>query len=195
METFTLDFGRSWRARLTGRNPLVRRSDRLETIAYLLAATILLVTIPIAGTFATSFREARTAVYEREALSRHETTAVAMTDARLHPDANRQTFDVSASWSADDGRHVDAVDVPDMVRRGDQFTIWVDDHGRDVGAPSPPSRAAAQAVGWAALCWGSVCAVTAAALVALHGRLRRIRAAEWDRDLRALVAGGGHAVE
>lgn len=195
METFTLHLGRAWVARLLGRNPLVRNNDRLEMIAYLLAVTILLVSIPIAGAFATTIHEARTAVYEREALSRHETTAVAMTDARMHPDANGQTFDVNARWSAEDGRHVDVVDVVDVVRRGDQFTIWVDDRGRDVGAPSPPSRAAAEAVGWAALSWAAVAAVTALGLGGLHGCLRRIRDTEWDHDLRSLSAGGGRAVE
>ena len=195
METFALDLGRSWGVRLVGRNPLVRNTDRLETFAYVLTVIILLIAIPVAGTLATATREARTAVYEREASSRHETTAVATTDARLHAGANSQTFDVSARWSADDGQHVDTVDVPDMVRRGDRFTIWVDDRGRDVGAPSPPSRAAKEAVGWAVLSWASVAALTALALRGLHCRLRRIRYIEWDRDLRSLVNGGGRSVE
>ncbi len=49
METFTLD-PRCWRiARIFGRNPLLPRADRIETLVVLVALVVSLLAIPIAG--------------------------------------------------------------------------------------------------------------------------------------------------
>jgi hypothetical protein len=190
MDTFTLDWGPSWAVRLVGRNQLVRSSDRLESFAVTLAAIAVLVAVPFAAAFGTSVKEARSLTYARQ-VSRHQTTASAVADARLHEQINRQTLDVKARWPAEDGIHVGTVSVPDVVRAGDRFDIWIDANGNYAEAPTPPSRAAAEAVGWAALSWIAVAAVAAAGVYALRRRLDRARYADWDRALKSLAGNDG----
>ena len=49
METFVLD-PRCWRiGRIFGRNPLLRRTDRIEALVTLVALVVSLVAIPVAG--------------------------------------------------------------------------------------------------------------------------------------------------
>jgi len=191
MDTFTLDWGRSSIVRLLGRNQLVRSSDRLETFAVALAAIAVLVAVPFAAAFGTSVKEARSLTYARQAVSRHETTAMALEDARLHVQLDSQTFDVKARWSAEDGIHVGTVSVPDVVRAGDRFDIWIDADGNNANSPTPPSRAATEAVGSAALSWIAVAAVAAAGVCVLRRMLDRARYADWDRDLNSLAGNDG----
>lgn len=191
MDTFTFNWGRSWAVRLLGRNQLVRSSDRLESFAVALAAIAVLVAVPFAAAFGTSVKEARSLTYARQEVSRHQITASAIADARLHAQLNRETFDVKARWFAADGIHVGTVSVPDVVRAGDRFDIWIDANGNFAEAPTPPSRAAAEAVGWAALSWIAVAAVAAAGVHALRRRLDRARYADWDRDLNSLAGNDG----
>lgn len=187
VETFTLDLGRSWWARLLGRNPLVRGSDRIEAIVCAVMVMGLLGVMPVVGTFATAFREARASSYEQQAVSRHQTTALAVEDARLHAYANSQAFDVTARWVTASGLHVDTVAVADMVRSGERFGIWVDDSGQRVDPPTPPGHAATEAVGLAVLAWLTVAASAHLAVQGLRRRLNRARYVEWDRDLESLA--------
>ena len=53
MQTFTIGLGRYWWMRALGRNPLVRRSDRVEALAVALAIVITVVATPIAGAIGT----------------------------------------------------------------------------------------------------------------------------------------------
>jgi hypothetical protein len=186
-----LDWGRSWVVRLLGRNQLVRRSDRLETFIVALAAIAVLVAVPFAATFGTSVKEAHSLTYAQQAISRHETTAMALADARMHVQFNSQTFDVKARWSAEDGIHIGTVSVPDVVRAGDRFDMWIGGDGNYADAPAPPNRAATEAVGWAALSWIAVAAAVAAGVHALRRRLDRARYADWDRELDSLAANDG----
>jgi hypothetical protein len=191
MDTFTLGWGRSWVVRLLGRNQLVRSSDRVESFAVALAVIVVAVAVPFAAAFGTSVKEVRSLTYARQEVSRHQTTASAIADARLHEQLNRESFDVKARWSAVDGVHVGTVSVPDMVRAGDRFDIWIDANGNAAEPPTPRSRAAAEAVGWAALSWIAVAAVVAAGVHALRRRLNIARYADWDRYLNSLAGNDG----
>ncbi|MDX1890809.1 hypothetical protein [Mycolicibacterium sp. 050158] len=187
MDTWTFDWGRDWLARLLGRNPLVRPSDRLESIVAVLALFAVVVTIPLAAAVGTSVKEARAAVYAQQAVTRHQVTATALQDSRLHGQVTAPTFDLTARWLSADGVHVGTVQVPDVVRAGTQFATWVDERGDATAAPPPPGRAATEAVAWAALSWLVAAVAIAAAVLALHRGLDRARYADWDRDLRALA--------
>jgi len=191
MDIFTLNWCRSWLVRLFGRNELVRASDRLEAAGAAVAAVVVTLAIPIVAAVGTSLTDTWSAGYAQEALNRHPTTATALADARLHEHVHDQTFDVKARWSAEDGIHVDTVDVPDVVRRGDRFEIWVDDRGNHTGPPPPPSRAATEALGWTALTWMALAATMVAAVTGLRRRLECGRHADWDRALEALAGNDG----
>lgn len=187
MDTFTLGWGRGYVARLLGRNQLVRRDDRWETLAVALVVSALLLAIPVVAAFGTAIKESRSHAYAEQAITRHETSGTALADARLHVRGDSQTFDVETRWIADDGVHVGTVAVPDMVRVGDHVDVWIDRNGNDVGAPSPPGQAAAEAVGGAALSWIALAGAATAGLFALRRALDRARYAAWDRELIALA--------
>jgi hypothetical protein len=191
MDTFTLDWGRGWWARLTGGNPLVRTTDRVEAVCIVLAVTVLMAAVPVVAAFGTSMKDRRSAVYAQQALSRHATTATALADARLHVGVNSQIFDVKARWSAEDGIHVGTVRARDMARAGEHVETWIDDRRNYAGTVAPPSRAAAEAIGWSALSWMALVAGVIGALYAVRRRSRGVRYAEWEREIESLAGNGG----
>lgn len=195
MDTFTPTWGRGWVARLLGRNELVRRSDRMETLAAAVVASALLLAIPFVAAFGTAIKESRSLAYAEQAVARRQVSGTALTDARLHVLGGGQVFDVPTRWIADDGVHVDAVTVPDMVRAGESVDVWIDRNGNDVGAPTPSGRAATEAVGWAALSWIVLAAVSTAALFGLRRSMNRARYATWDRELLSLTGNDGGRAE
>jgi hypothetical protein len=71
MQTFTLDPSRWWIARIFGRNPLLRGSDRIEALAAMAAIVVSLLMIPFACAAGTAFYDNRTHLYSQEARTRH----------------------------------------------------------------------------------------------------------------------------
>ncbi|MCV7229599.1 Rv1733c family protein [Mycolicibacterium komossense] len=191
MEFFTLDWGRSWLARLFGRNALVRNSDRLEALIIALAVVAVIVAIPVAAGFGTSVKESRSTAYAQQALSRHRVTATALENAELHAQIYTQTFSVQARWAAAGAIHVGNIPAPEMVHVGDRLVIWTDDSGNYAKNPIDPRQAVADAIGWAAFTWMSFTAILAIAVYGLRRNLRHTRFSQWDRELDALVGDGG----
>lgn len=187
MDTFTLGWGRGCAARLLGRNPLVRRGDRWETLAAVLAVSVVVLAIPFVAAFGTAMNESRSQAYAQEAITRQQTSGTAVADARLHVRGDLQTFDVETRWIADHGIRVGTVAVPDMVQRGDHVDVWVDRNGNQVGAPPPAGQAALEAVGWAVLSWLGLAVASTAGLTVLRRVLNRARYAAWDRELISLA--------
>jgi hypothetical protein len=75
MDTFTLD-PRCWRIRrIFGRNPLLRRADRIEALVMLVAHLVSLVAIPVAGVAGAVVYGARDSRYAQEARERHAVMA------------------------------------------------------------------------------------------------------------------------
>jgi|GEM_PF-4775931 len=71
METFTLDPRCWWIGRIFGRNPLLRRADRIEALVTLIALVVALVGAPIAGVVGMVVYGARDNRYAQEARERH----------------------------------------------------------------------------------------------------------------------------
>ena len=59
MQTFTFDPRRWWVAPAVCRNPLVRRIDRVEPLAIMLAIVVSLLVIPVAGAVGTAVYDDR----------------------------------------------------------------------------------------------------------------------------------------
>lgn len=190
MQTFTLDFGRSWFARLLGYNPLVRGSDRIEALAVMLLVAIVLIAVPIFGAMGTALHDSRLRMYTEQAQSRHTVTATAVRDSEMIVHANSVVFAVTARWNASGLDHTGAIESPDSVGVGDHVEVWVDQRGIATEAPTPPGRAAEDALGVAVLSWLVVAATALSFRLLLGARLNRSRHADWDRDLDSLVDGG-----
>ena len=187
METFTLD-PRCWQiARVFGRNPLLRRTDRIEALVILVAIVASLVAIPVAGVLGAAVYGARDRLYTQEAHERHLVTATVV-DAR--PEESGGTV-VQARWSVAAGERTGALRLTDPVKVGESIEIWVGKDGLPVFPPTPTWRAVSDAIGVAGVMSMIVCVGMASLVARVRSRLDRGRDARWERELRCLVDDGG----
>ncbi|HVQ50655.1 MAG TPA: hypothetical protein VMS92_11475 [Mycobacterium sp.] len=139
MQTFTIGVSRTWWTRLVGRNPLVRRGDRIEAWATAVAVLIIAIATPMVGAIGTSVHGARTQLHAEEAKSRFQVVATAMNDATVVTLSTHVEFKVRAIWNAAGLVHDEIIEWPGEARSGERTAIWVDDQGDRARPPSPPS--------------------------------------------------------
>lgn len=190
MDTFSIGPRRNWLIRVLGRNPLVRRSDRIEAWSVMAAALIIALATPFVCAFATSLQDSRSRTYADEALHRHMVTAVAIEPAELIVEPNNMSYIAQAQWDAAGGRHVGMVKWPDRAKIGDQDRIWVGDDGQHVQPPRPLGRATADAWGIAAALWFAVLMAVAGSVHAIRRWLDARRFAQWDCELSEIAENG-----
>jgi hypothetical protein len=181
-----------WILRACGRNPLVRRIDRLELLIVALGILVVVVAAACAGALGTAVHDARSRVYIAQAQTRHTVTASAIDDSTivLGVDDNMATR-VNARWQVNGTEHADSLNWDHVVKTGDPLTSWVDRDGNRVDAPTPISQAGVDAVGVGYVAWQSL--VLAAAVLICWGRSRldRRRDSAWERDIRCLIDDDG----
>jgi hypothetical protein len=181
-----------WVLRVCGRNPLVRRIDRLELLIVALGILVVVVAAAFAGALGTAVHDARSRVYIAQAQTRHTVTARAIDDSTIvfGVDDNTATR-VNARWQVNGTEHTGSLNWDHAVKTGDPLTIWVDRDGNRVDAPTPISQAGVDAVAVAYVAWQSV--VLAAAVLICWGRSRldRRRDSAWERDIRCLIDDDG----
>jgi hypothetical protein len=185
VQTFTIGLGDRWWSRVWSRNPLVRRTDRIEAMVLSLAVLLTVVAVPIAGAFGTVVYDAHTRVYAEEAQTRHQVTATATEDGKVVTQPERISFTARATWSAAGRDHSEIVISSDQVKAGDQQSIWVNADGAKVEPPSSSSGAAADAVGIAISVWLAVAAASAGLVYVVRRGLDSRRYAQWDCELNA----------
>jgi hypothetical protein len=187
MDTFTMD-PRRWRVgRVVARNPLLRRSDRVEALVGLIAVLATLIAIPIAVVAGAIAYDARAQLYAHEAHDRRLVTGT-VTDAR-HQDMDSTV--AQAWWPNDGGGRTGTLYLTSPVNAGDSIKLWVDRDGKPTSPPNPAWHAVGDAVGAAGLVVLIAGLGAASLVVAVRSRLDRGRDAQWDRDLRCLVDDGG----
>ena len=179
--------------RLSGRSPLIRKSDRIEALVLVLAVMVSLLAVPVAAAIGTAVHESRLHVYA-EQVRTHHTTVATVIDSTAAPQISRtNTITVQARWSAAGAEHTGDVEAPSSIKTGDPVEIWVDHTGSQVNAPSASSRAAVDAVTAALVIWASVVAVAATGFVGTRALCDRIRFTRWQHGLDNLAdRGGGH---
>lgn len=183
MDTFTLDPGR-WRiGRLFGRNPLLRRVDRIEALVVLVALVVSLVAIPIAGVLGLAVYGARDRVYARQAHDRHR--VIAKVTSAFVEDWGVSV--VQARWPLPAGERTGTLTLASRAKAGDSVDIWVDQDGNPVVPPTPGWLAVGEGLGTVALALLAVGLTMAAAVAAVRSRLDRARDAAWERDIQCLA--------
>ena len=139
-----------WRiGRVFGRNPLLRRTDRIEALITLVALVVSLVAIPVAGIVGAVVYGARDRLYAQEAHARHSVMAT-VTDASTTFDQDSGTVVVQARWPVAIGERTGSFVRSTPVNVDDRIEIWVDKDGNLVPAPTPTWHAVGDAVGTAA---------------------------------------------
>ena len=193
MDTFTVRVPR-WPIllRLTGRDPLVRTTDRIEALVFVLAVAVSLLAAPIAAAVGTAVYDSNRHIYAEQAHTRRTVTAT-VTDVPASQISRTGTTTVSARWTAGGTEHTDTVKAPSTTRTGDTIEIWVDNNGTQVPAPTPTTRAAAEAAMGSLVIWICVAAIAATLFTATRSVCDRIRFTRWQHDLDNLVDNGdGH---
>jgi hypothetical protein len=187
METFAID-PRRWRiARIFGRNPLLRRADRIEAAVMVVTLLASLVAVPLAGVVGAVAYGARAHLYAQEAHERHLVTGT-VADARR---ADSGITVVQARWPVAVGERTGTVQLSAPAKAGERIELWVDKDGTPSPPPTPAWHAVADGLG-IAVATALMVAVGMASLVAgIRSRLDRMRDAQWDREISCLVDDGG----
>jgi hypothetical protein len=194
MDTFTMRLPR-WPIllRLLGRDPLVRTTDRIEALVFVLALVVSLLAAPIAAAVGTAVYDSRRHIYAEQAHTRH-TVAATVTDVPTPQQILRTgTTTVSARWTAAGAEHTGTVKAQPPVNTGDTVEIWVDSNGAQVTAPTPTTRTAVEAAMGALVIWICVAATAATVFTVTRAVCDRIRFSRWQHDLDSMVGNGdGH---
>ncbi len=168
MDSFTFGLPRWPILRASSVNPLVRISDRVESIVGLLAVAVTLLAIAVAGATATAVHDS------------HST------------DNGAQTIGAGRS-SPNQINHASTVQAPGPVTYGEGVDIPVNSDSDQVERPAPAIAADVDAVLDGLALWLSVVVAAATAVAATRVILNRLHYTAWQHDIDTLVGDGeGH---
>ena len=187
METFTLDPTCWGLAHIFGRNPLLRRADRIEALVMLVALVVSLVAIPFAGVAGGITYSVRDRLYAEEARERH---AVVATVIGTGTDGTGMSV-VQARWEATAGVRIRFLELAHAAKVGDRTEIWVDKDEDPVAPPTPTWRAVGDAFATAMATLLLVGIAMTSLVTSVRSRLDAARDAKWEREIRCLQEGGG----
>lgn len=191
MDTFTLSLGQPWFVRALGRNPLVRWSDRLESVLLILVFATALIVMPVAGAIGTAVYESRAHLYAEQAQTRHTIAATVVEPSTPIVGQNEEAFRADARWQANGVEHFGSVELTRSTKVGDRVDVWVDADGSQVAAPMSTSRAAIEASFAGVGVWLSALAGVTTLSMLARWWLSRRHCSGWDREWRELVNEGG----
>ena len=123
------------------RNPLRRRTDRIESSVAAGLLALFLVGAPLSGVLAGRWAQQGGLREQRAQLSWHQTSAVLLTSAPALPRYQYRTSwsdsaFVPARWTGPDGRYrFGQVSAALGTRAGQTVLVWVDASGRATGPP------------------------------------------------------------
>lgn len=173
--------------RALSRNPLVRPSDRIESLVITVSVFVVLVATACAGALGTMVHDTSVRTYAEQARARHLVVATVLERSHLAPASPIAPFVVPARWEVNGVDHADGLGSQEAVDAGDPLPIWVDDAGNPIGPPSPASRAVTDGVTVAIVAWLSVILAVTGWICWVQRGVNRMRNAEWERDIRCLV--------
>jgi uncharacterized integral membrane protein len=182
---------RLWRRIHLGRNPLARRSDRIEGAMLVVVIVGLLIALPFAVLIGSNTYRGELAVSAGQRASRHPATATLIGDAPTPVPATDGTYvtgnggaaGAPARWTVAGGaERTGTVAADPGATAGTQVPIWLSDAGDPVPPPMTPSDAATTSVLAGIFSW----LVAALGLTTLYWLARLIldrrRAVRWDRE-------------
>ncbi|ORB75342.1 hypothetical protein BST44_05655 [Mycobacterium scrofulaceum] len=185
METFTVPLPRTLFARLFGRNPLVRASDRLEAVLLVLAVAVSLLTVPIAAAVGTAVHESRSRAHVEWVQTRQPVSATVVGAGHPRTTLDGTTATAPARWEFAGAEHTGDVTAPLTAKVGDRVEIWVNHRGAPVSRPMVSPRD--EAVGIAAAMWCAVSLSVAASFAGVRHALDGARGARWQHEFDRLV--------
>ncbi len=190
---------RWWRLRPWSGNPLMRRSDRIESVVILIVAVTVLLLVPLAGAIGTAAHARLTDQARSAAASGRQVQALLLENSRP-PVAENPTRaptghdQVRAQWEVDGTERSGLVDTDVGAEAGQTVTVWIDTSGNYMHAPNTGTENAIEAisVAFAFLMLGT----TAGGLLLLGIRclLAAYRRSGWQREWQSLEHTPGRPV-
>lgn len=173
--------------RLTlGSGPLKRTSDRLECLARVVLASVLLSAVVLALAVATAVSTRGHAEALAEAADRHQVSAELLEDAVPLEDASGGVPALgraTAVWtSPSGGERTAAISVPAAARAGSTHTVWIDRDGGRTTRPLSNGDVAWQAFGSALLTYLGTTLVASAGYCWVRALLNRSRSRRWTAE-------------
>lgn len=177
---------------LAERNPLVRRSDRIQSTVKTTVITLMILMLPVAAWLGMStLAEGQSRVAAQES-SVHQVTATTTAVADMAPVLQGEVGSVTsttvdATWSYDGLDHQGQVSLAAGSPSGTRLPIWVD---RDGDPTAPPATGADAVVTALFTGFGSIFAAASILLgtyFAVRFRLDTQRRADWDREIAAFL--------
>ena len=129
-----------------GRNPLRRRTDRLEAALLLTAFAVALLVVPAAAIVGTAVRDRAEQAAARERTERHPVRARTQEDAGSSASSGSTQFitPVRVAWLDRSGTTQEGqTDVVIGTKTGAELTIWLDREGTITTAPRDSTDSAA----------------------------------------------------
>lgn len=135
---------RLWRCRPWGTSPLMRWPERLQSVARLIAALMLLAAVPLAGAAGTIIYTDEAAVIAAERRDSTAVEAVVVSPPDYGPGHVRRA---QVSWTSDSGTVVATVPVSSAADEGERITVWLNRSGEPVKRPREPVVAVFAGIG------------------------------------------------
>jgi hypothetical protein len=165
-----------------GSGPLKRGSDRLQFLARVLLALLLLTSVPVSLAVATATYTDGLAEAADQAATRHRTTAVLLEDASASSDGSL-AWRARVTWStARGGTQETLLRVPPEATAGASVTIWVDREGGLADPPLTGRDAGGEAIASGTLTFLSVATFVTLLYEGFRLLLDRSRARRWAAD-------------
>ncbi len=185
METFSVPVPRRLFARLFGRNPLVRNTDRVEALILVLAVAVSLVAVPLGAAVGTAVHDSRSRLYAEQVQTRRSVTATVTGESHPRRNLESPTVTVPARWFAAGAERTGDVTAPLKAQIGDDIEIWVDGQGLPVARPLNTARD--EALAFAVATWWGVSLLAVTLFVRARIILDRLRYDRWQQSFDRLV--------
>ena len=180
---------RWWRLAPWSRNPLMRATDRWDSVVAAVLITFILIVVPFAAAFGTVTYTGLNERSHAELQTRHAQSAVLIDDPRqvVVADAHNRSPETqdraTAQWTAPDGTlRSTAVETTPGTHRGDTVTVWVDTNGNVVAEPRSGVQNAVIAVSAALSVWAGAAVCSLLLYMGVRWMNGRSRMRQWDRE-------------
>jgi hypothetical protein len=169
-----------------GSGPLKRASDRLECLARVVLASVLLSAVAVALAVATATSARGRSEVLAQAAERHQVRAELLDDASPVDDGSEVVTELgraTAVWTGPSGvEHTAALSVPAGAAAGSIHTIWIDGDGERTTRPLSNGDVAGRSVGIALLTYLGISLVAWAAYRSVRALLDRSRLRQWAAE-------------
>lgn len=177
-------------SRVVSTNPLVRRSDRIEAVAVVIAAAIAMVAIPVVMLFAVGVHSERIDEISHRAETLRSVDAVAVSSTATPVRPGPQST-VSVQWQEGTSTRTETIRVAHTVEVGEKVPVWLTANGRPTTPPAQPADATGEAIVAGLALYCLISGIAALGVFLVREALDHRRHREWDYEIKQLMDNDG----